>query len=51
MSRSLFVWQWNFVFELSSLPMSPILGLLFEEATGNCLVQLDVYAPNQFSYF
>ena len=51
MSRSLFVWQWNYVSEQSSLPSSSILGLLFEEATGDCSFNPEVYVPNQFSYF
>ena len=51
MSRSLFVWQWNYVSEQSSLPSPSILGLLFEEATGDSLLDPEVYVPNQFSYF
>ena len=51
MSRSLFVWQWNYVSEQSSLPSPSILGLLFEEATGDFSFDLEVYVPNQFSYF
>ena len=51
MSRSLFVWQLNYVSEQSSLPSSSILGLLFEEANGDCSFNPEVYVPNQFSYF
>ena len=51
MSRSLFVWQWNYVSEQKSLPSPSILGLLFEEATGDCSFDPVVYVPNQFSYF
>lgn len=51
MSGCPIIWQWNFASEKSRLPAVNILGLLFEEATGNWRADPNIYVPNQFSYF